>query len=154
MNLKKNPPVSVEVSNGILKKRLDLTLNFSTSKLPLGTIPHSAATRNIGNNAIQTKCNFMPKGDLLNVESIDEELVTSITKLGYSLEEVQREVRNKESYIRTIYDKYAKQKRIKQTEPECSKAKTPKGVNIASFLNPASTKANCINHGFTKLTFR
>ena len=56
LNLKKNPPVNVEVSNGILRKRLDLTLNFSTSKLPLGTIPHSAANRNIGNNAIQTKC--------------------------------------------------------------------------------------------------
>ena len=54
----------------------------------------------------------------LTEEDIDFELINSIVKLGYTIEEIKKEIKNKDSYIRIIYDKYEKRKQILKFTPE------------------------------------
>lgn len=127
----KNQPVNIEAREAYSgffcgkSKEKKLALEISNPKVPRNIYPETTVNKNI-NNAAQMNFRFMPKDS--SQEALDKEVVTSIAKLGYSIEEVEREVRNKSSYIRSIYDRYAKQRRIQRLVAGISveKAKTPK----------------------------
>ena len=141
-------------------KKKELALDFSKPKIPRNIHPETAVNKNDHDNIAQMNYHFVPRGeddDILKGETLDLEVVTTIAKLGYSVEEVEREVRNKNSYIRSIYDRYKMKKRDQKFTPEDSyeKAKTPKGSGRGNGIGFIDTTNSTNNHSSRgKIAFR
>eukprot|EP00826_Nyctotherus_ovalis_P011403 TRINITY_DN12971_c0_g6_i3.p1 TRINITY_DN12971_c0_g6~~TRINITY_DN12971_c0_g6_i3.p1 ORF type:complete len:678 (+),score=133.18 TRINITY_DN12971_c0_g6_i3:175-2208(+) len=82
-------------------------------KLFSNTLAGPFSNKNLQKYSFAAKLNatpLEPRGNRENLEAIDLELVSSIVKLGYPAEEVQRELQSSKSYIRSLYDRLVKQK--------------------------------------------
>jgi len=154
----KNRPINMEAkeaySGFFCVKPKKLMVEISNPKVPRNVYPETTVNKNIA----QMNFRFMPKPeDSSQEETLDKDLLTSIARLGYSIEEVEKEIKNKNSYIRSIYDKYAKQRRAQKVMPGLSieKAKTPKANDSTIGFGKSGTSINISSsRGIKKPIFR
>jgi len=78
---------NLECTNDSLAAKSNISSMFSKND-------HSARAENPNNN-----------------ESVDYDVVASIVKLGYSMEEVQKQLQNENSHVKALYERLAKQRK-------------------------------------------
>ena len=98
-------------------------------------------------SSLLSKNDYSARAKNPEVESVDYDLITSITKLGYQIEDVQKQLLNENSHIRALYDRLLQQKKklnVAVCQPfipsmmSYDRIKTPKANSSAVKINVAN----------------